>query len=194
MKTKILMLLFFISFLGLAQKITTWIVDKDHSKVQFEVSHMIVSDVVGEFTDFDGQIETQGDDFSTAQITGNIRVNSINTGNAKRDKHLKSPDFFDAGKYPVIHFKSKKIVPLGKNKYKIIGDLTMHGVTREVELEGKFSGTVKDPWGNIRAGFKMTGTVDRTDFGIKYNSVMDNGGLMIGNDVDMKINLELIKK
>lgn len=173
---------------------TTWGIDKVHSKIQFDVAHMVISEVSGQFHDYEGVIKTNKEDFSDASIEVTINVSSIDTDNENRDKHLLSPDFFDAEKYPQIIFKSTKIEKVGENKYKLFGNLTMHGVTKEIALDASYGGTVKDPYGNIKAGLKVTGVINRTDFGLKYNSVMDTGGMMIGEEVTITCKVELIKK
>lgn len=193
---RFLHVLFFFAFLALpllAQK-TKWVADPAHSKVGFSVSHMVITDVDGKFDTFDIVVYSDKPDFSDAKAQVSIDVNSINTGNEKRDAHLRSPDFFDAEKYPKITFVSKRIEKVGKNRYKLVGDLTMKGVTKEIELDVEYRGTVTDPWGNERAGFKVTGEVNRMDFGINWNKTLDRGGLVVGETVKIDIDLELIKQ
>jgi polyisoprenoid-binding protein YceI len=173
---------------------STWKLDLAHSKVSFSVSHMVISDVTGRFTDFDVTLVHTKDDLTDGKLTATIKVKSINTDNEGRDKHLRSADFFDAEKYPEITFVSKSFEKTGKNTYKIMGDLTMHGATKPVVLETKFNGTVNDPWGNTKAGFKATTTVNRKDFGIVYNKTLEAGGLLIGENVEVTINVELGKE
>ncbi len=170
-----------------------WGFDPSHSKVRFAVAHMVISDVEGQFNKYEGTVLSDKDDFSDAKVEFTIEVNSIDTDNEKRDEHLKSADFFDAAKYPKITFKSKSITKLGANLYKLTGILTMHGVTKDVTLEMKYGGTVKDPYENTKAGFKITGTINRTLWGLEYNSVIEAGGLMIGEEVDITCNIELIR-
>ncbi len=156
---------------------------------------MVITDVQGKFTEYDGTVTTKSDDdFSGANINVTIQTVSINTENEKRDGHLKSPDFFDAAKNPVITYKGKKFEKVSDSKYKMVGDLTMNGVTKEVTLDAKYRGMMKDPWGNTRAGFKATATIDRYDWNLKYNSTLDAGGLLIGQELDLVIDVELIKK
>lgn len=173
---------------------TEWDIDKAHSKVGFSVSHLVVSDVEGQFKNFNGSIVSNGDDFSNPKIDFKIDVNSINTDNEARDKHLKSDDFFNAEKFPTITFKSKSMTKIGDKKYKLIGDFTMRDVTKEIALDVKFNGIVKDPWGNTKAGFKITGEVNRFDYNLKWNKTIETGGLVVGNIVSLNINLELTKK
>jgi len=194
MKKNILfMILFAVSMLS-AKAQTTWKLDPAHSKVSFNISHMVISDVTGRFTDFDVKLVHTKDDLTDGVLNATIKVKSINTDNEGRDKHLRSADFFDAEKYPEITFVSKSFEKTGKNTYKIAGDLTMHGITKPVVLETKFNGTVNDPWGNTKAGFKATTTVNRKEFGIVYNKTLEAGGLLLGEDVEVIINVELAKE
>jgi len=172
----------------------TWETDLSHSSVAFTISHLVVADVSGKFTDFTGTIKTKGDDFTGAQVEVTIKTASINTNNEKRDGHLRSADFFDAEKFPVLTFTSTAFEKTGENTYKITGNLTMHGITRLVVLDAKFKGQIKDPWGNTKSGFKATTSLDRYDYDLKYNSVLEAGGLLIGKTVDIEINLELTRK
>jgi polyisoprenoid-binding protein YceI len=171
----------------------TWTFDKAHSKISFGVSHVVISEVTGQFASYDGTVTTNGDDFTNAKIDFSIDIGSIDTDNEQRDGHLKSPDFFDVEKYPAITFKSSAMKKTKEGMYQLKGDLTMHGVTKEVSLTAKYGGMVTDPYGNVKAGFKITGTIDRTEFGLKYNSMLDSGGMMIGEEVAITCNVELIK-
>lgn len=172
---------------------TNWGFDQSHSNVRFAVSHMVISEVEGNFAKYEGSVKSNKSDFSDAVVEFTIDVNSVNTNDEKRDEHLRNADFFDTEKYPNIIFRSKSITKVDGNKYKVTGDFTMLGVTKEITLDAKYGGTINDPWGNTKAGFKITGTIDRSDWGLKYNSTMDTGGLMIGNDVDIVCNFELVK-
>lgn len=173
---------------------TTWKLDQAHSVVSFNISHMVISEVAGRFTDFDVTLVNEKDDFTDGKLNATIKVKSINTDNEGRDKHLRSADFFDAEKYPEMKFVSKSFEKTGKNTYKIVGDLTIHGITKPITLETKYNGTVTDPWGNTRTGFKATTTVNRKEFGIVYNQTLETGGLLLGEDVDVTINVELTKE
>lgn len=173
---------------------TNWTLDKAHSNVNFSVSHMVVSETTGEFKDISVDVKSDKVDFTDAKINFTAKVNSINTNDEKRDAHLKSPDFFDAEKFPELTFKGKELKKVSEGKYKLLGDLTMHGVTKTVELDVKHGGVVKDPYGNTRAGFKVTGTVNRMDYGVKWNANLDAGGLVVGEEVEFVCNIELIKK
>lgn len=172
---------------------TKWQIDKAHTKVQFSATHLIISEVTGEFKSFDGTVETNGDDFTNAKVNFTIDVNSINTDNQQRDTHLKSNDFFNAEKFPKITFVSKSMQKVGDNKYKLIGDLTIRDITKEVALDVTYNGTVKDPWGNTKAGFKITGELNRFDYNLKWNVLMEAGGAVVGKMIGLTINLELQK-
>lgn len=174
-------------------QVTNWGFDTSHSNVRFAISHMVISEVEGNFSSFEGSVTTSKEDFSNAEISFVIDVSSINTGDKNRDEHLIGGDFFDVVKFPSIEFKSKSMEKISDNKFKLTGDFTMHGVTREITLDAKYGGTIKDPWGNTKAGFKITGTINRILWGLKYNSTMDTGGLMIGEEIEIVCNIELIK-
>lgn len=173
---------------------TKWSFDKIHSKVQFDVAHLVISEVTGQFKEYDGIVLSDKPDFSDAKIDFSIDVKSISTDDEKRDGHLQSPDFFDVVKYPKIIFKSKSMKKSGNNQYKLSGDMTMHGVTKEVTMDVQYNGTKNDPWGNTKAGFKITGKINRSDFGLKYNSPLDGGGVMIGEEVTVTCKVELLKQ
>jgi polyisoprenoid-binding protein YceI len=173
---------------------TKWGYDVSHAKVGFAISHFGISETEGKFTKFDGTVLSDKPDFSDANINLTIDVNSINTEDAQRDAHLKSADFFDMAKYPTITFKGKSLTATGKNKYKLVGDFTMHGVTKEVALDVTYRGTVVDPYKNTKAGFRLTGNIDRTKFGLNWNGKLAAGELLVGNDVRLDVNIELIKK
>jgi polyisoprenoid-binding protein YceI len=172
---------------------TQWGFDASHAKVGFKISHFGISETEGKFTKFDGTVFSAQPDFSDAEIDFTIDVNSINTEDAQRDTHLKSADFFDVVKFPFIIFKSKSLEAVEKNKYKLTGDLTMHGVTKEITLRAVYRGTVVDPFDNTKAGFKISGEIDRTKFGLVWNGLLAAGGMLVGHEVQLEINIELIK-
>lgn len=173
---------------------TNWSVDKSHSKVGFSVSHMVITDVDGFFKDYDAKVTTNGDDFSTANIEFTVNTASIFTDNEGRDKHLRSDDFFNAEKFPKMTFKGKSMRKVGDNKFKLVGDLTIRDVTKQVELDVKYNGMVKDPWGNTKAGFKVTGEINRFDYNLKWNTAIETGALVVGREVELVIDLQLVKK
>lgn len=187
-------LLFALLAVTFASAQTVWNFDKAHSFVHFTVKHMVISEVEGQFTKFDGEIKTTKNDFSDAKINFTVNINSVSTDNEKRDNHLKSADFFDVAKYPKMTFVSTSIENISDGKYNLKGNLTLHGVTKPITLKMTYDGTIKDPWGNTRAGLKVSGTINRINFGLKYNSTMEAGGLLIGEDVNISRKVELIKK
>ena len=173
---------------------STWSVDPDHSSVGFTIKHLMVSNVKGNFVKFDGKVDLDDRDISKSAVSARVDVSSINTNVQKRDEHLKSPDFFDADKYPTMSFNSKKWTRGAKGELKIAGDLTIHGVTRPVVLNAKaFSKESKDPWGNIRRATSATTRIRRQDFGLTWNKSLDSGGVLIGDEVDIALEIELVK-
>ena len=169
-------------------------IDTEHSKVIFTVTHLGISKVSGEFKKFSGSFDFDAANIAAATTSATIDSSSIDTSVVKRDEHLKSPDFFDAVQFPEITFTSKKITPVSENQFKVGGDLSMHGVTQAVELDVKLGGTVKDPWGNERAAFTAATVIDRRQFGVVWNKTLETGGLVGGNDVEIKLEIEGIKK
>jgi len=153
---------------------------------------MVISRVNGKFDDFSATIVFDGRDLKNASVEASIQMASIDTDNEKRDEHLRSGDFFDVSVYPTMAFKSTKIDPGNGNTFKMTGDLTMRGVTKQITFDAEFNGIQQDPWGNTRAGFSATTVIDRQDFGVSYNSMLDNGGLMVGNDVTIIIEVEAV--
>lgn len=176
---------------------TNWNVDASHSKLGFSVTHMMVSETEGKFKIYEGKVSSKSDiDFTDASIDFKIDVNSINTDDEKRDGHLKSPDFFDVATYPNMTFKSTsmKANPKIKNSYILIGDLTMHGVTKKVTLTAiGASKIVKDPYGMMRYAFKVMGKINRIDFGLKYNAVLEAGGVALSEEVKIDCTIEITK-
>jgi polyisoprenoid-binding protein YceI len=173
----------------------TWEADPAHSQVGFAIRHMMIATVRGQFRTF--AAKATGDPTAPAQATieATIDAKSIDTGNEKRDAHLKTADFLDVEKYPTITFKSKKIEAAGAGKAKVTGDLTLHGVTKEVvlDVEGP-TPVIKDPMGNTKAGAHATTKINRKDFGIVWNKSLDGGGLMVGDEIDVTIDIEAVKK
>ena len=171
----------------------TFTIDKAHSDASFQIRHF-TSKVRGGFTDFEGTIQADPAKPQMSSVVFTIKAASINTHNADRDKHLQSPDFFDAAKCPDISFKSSKITSTGKDKYDVTGTLTMRCVSKEVTIPVTFNGMVADPWGNDRAGFEITTKLNRKDYGINWNRALDAGGFVLADDVEVTINLEAVKK
>lgn len=174
---------------------STWTIDPDHSNVGFKVRHLMVSNVKGSFEKYTGTVEIDDKDITKSKVEVSIDTNSINTNVAKRDEHLRSADFFDVTKYPSMTFVSKKVAKAGKDKLKVTGDLTLHGVTKSVVLtvDGP-SKESKDPWGNIRKGATATTKINRKDFGLVYNAVLETGGVAVGEEVTITLEVEMIKK
>lgn len=170
---------------------TKWNVDKSHSNVRFTVTHLVISEVEGSFKSFDGTVTSGNADFNDASISFTVDVNSINTDNEMRDNHLKSPDFFDAAKYNKMTFQSTGFKKLSDKKYVLYGNLTIREVTKPVTFDVTYGGTVKDPWGNIKAGFKASTTINRFDYNLKWNTVTEAGGAVVGQDVVIDIKVEL---
>jgi len=173
----------------------TWKIDPMHTNVEFTVRHMMISNVKGEFQKTTGTITVDGNDPTSAKIDATIDASSIDTRVERRDADLKSPNFLDVAKYPTITFKSTKVEADGPGKWKVTGDLTLHGVTKPVVLEVESSGKpIHDPMGNTRAGASATTKINRTDFGLTYNKVLESGGVMVGDEVAISIDVEAIKK
>jgi polyisoprenoid-binding protein YceI len=171
---------------------TEWKLDKAHSAVTFTVRHMVISDVTGSFKDFTLTLKSAKDDFSDASVESVIKVASISTDNDYRDKHLKSEDFFNAEKFPEIRFKSVAFEKVGENKYRITGDLTIRDVTKTVTFDAVLQGTLKTDRGLLSA-WKATTVINRFEYNLKWNKTLETGGLMVGQDVTINMNLELNK-
>lgn len=173
----------------------TWQIDPAHTNVEFTVRHMMISNVKGQFQKTAGTITANGNDPASAKIDATIDASSVYTRVERRDADLKSPNFLDVEKYPTITFKSTKVEADGPNKWKVTGDLTLHGVTRPVVLEVEGSGaTISDPMGNTRAGASATTNIKRSDFGLTWNKALEAGGVMVGDEVAISIDVEAIKK
>ncbi|MFI5303622.1 MAG: YceI family protein [Nitrospiria bacterium] len=185
-----LLILSFISHSGYSAEFA---VDKDHSHAGFQVRHLVTK-LQGEFKDFEGTFtfDEKSPEKSAGKFT--IKAASINTNHEKRDNHLRSPDFFDVEKFPTLSFESKKFIPSGDKKFLLTGDLTLHGVTRPVTFEVEFYGVEKSPFGDYRAGFSASSKINRKDYGIIWNKVLDNGGYLIGDEVEMNIQIEAVEK
>lgn len=167
---------------------TKWILDKSHSEITFKVRHMMISNVKGEFTSFEIDLESEDTSFQKVEVNAKIDVDSISTNNSDRDAHLKSGDFFDVENYPQIAFSSTSLNDT------ITGDFTMHGVTKPIELSVEFGGTNVDPWGNTKAGFSFEGKLKRSDFGLNWNAALETGGVMVSDDIKIYGELQFIKE
>lgn len=171
----------------------TWTVDKAHTSVNFSVTHLLITEVDGQFKNFEGQMISKSPDFVGAEISFTVDVNSISTDNEMRDNHLKSDAFFDAAKFPKMTFKSVSFTKVNGNKYALTGDLTIRDVTKRVTFDVTYGGTVNDGHGNTKAGFKATTVINRFDYGLKWNALTEAGGAVVGQDVTITINVELAK-
>jgi polyisoprenoid-binding protein YceI len=171
----------------------TYAIDKGHSEAGFQVRHL-VSKVHGRFNDFEGVIQVDQAKPEASTVSFAVKTASIDTSNPDRDKDLRSPNFFDVQKYPEMTFKSSKVVAKDKDHFDVTGTLSLHGVSKEVTVAVAFSGFAKDPWGGERAGFDVTTALNRKDFGMVWNKTLDNGGVLLGDDVQIQIAIEAVKK
>jgi len=169
----------------------TFQVDTNHTQIHFTVQHLVVFKVRGNFNDFVGSLEADPKTKTLISAEATIQTASIDTRIDKRDKHLRSSDFFDAAKYPKIHFKSKKVTGSGNN-ITMVGDITIKGVTKEIILKGSFLGTAHGPQGKLRAGFEATGTINRKDFGLNWNKVTETGGIIVGDEIQIGLEIESV--
>lgn len=188
-KLNVLMLILFVA--GVASAQTTWKIDKGHSKVGFSVTHMVVAETEGKFDDFEGSLISKSDDFNGAEVSFTAKVASINTESERRDGHLKSPDFFDAEKFPEISFKG--IIAKEGGKYKLKGDFTMKGVTKKVEFDITYGGKINTGRGE-KAGFKLNGTINRQEYGLTWANKTPGGEMVVGDEVQLIIRVELDKQ
>jgi len=171
-----------------------WKADVTHSVVEFSVKHMMIATVRGRFTEFDITLNGDPENLTGASVEATIKTASVDTHQADRDTHLRSADFFDAEKYPDMTFKSTKIEHVGGNEYNVTGDLTIRDQTRPVTLKVEYGGSGKDPWGGTRAAFSATGSVNRLDFGLKWNVPLEGGGILVSNDVKLHIDVQLVRQ
>ncbi|MEC5148184.1 YceI family protein [Chitinophaga sp. 212800010-3] len=173
---------------------TTWKIDPTHSDVQFKVKHLMITTVTGQFAKFDATMQTNNDDFSTAQISFEADVTSISTQNAQRDQHLQAADFFEAEKYPKLTFVSKEVKKVDAENYKLVGDLTIRDNTRPVELNVEYAGEVVDPWGQTKAGFELSGKINRKDFGLTFHATTETGGILLSDEVKLVASVQMVKQ
>ncbi len=171
----------------------SWTLDTVHTHVGFSVKHMMVATARGQFKSYSGTLNLDEKDFSKSTFEGEIDVESVDTGNADRDKHLRTNDFFDVPNHPKIRFKSTKIEPKSESEFVVYGDLTIRGVTKPIALDVEFSGTSKNPYGKTVAGFSAHGTVNRKDFGVSFNAVLETGGIAVGEKVKIEVEVEAVQ-
>ena len=171
-----------------------WEIDSSHSSVHFSVRHLVIAKVRGSFTRWSGTVHVPDADFAKASVAVTIDASSIETGVADRNAHLKSADFFDVAQYPELRFVGKRVQPRSGREIEVVGDLTIKGITREVVLRVEQHGQAKDPWGNVRAAFTATTSIDRKDFGLTWNQVLETGGVMVGDRVEIEAEIEAVKQ
>jgi polyisoprenoid-binding protein YceI len=173
---------------------TIWVLDPTHSELQFKIKHLMISTVSGQFNQFKGTVETRGDDFTTAKVHFEAEIDSISTNNLQRDEHLRAADFFNAENYPNLVFKGERMEKTGENEYKLYGTITIKDVSKKLILDVEFGGITKDPWGNTRTGFSVTGKINRQDYGISFGAVSESGGLLLGDEVKINADVQFVKQ
>lgn len=173
---------------------TKWAIDPTHSEIGFKVKHMMFTNVSGKFDAFEASAETEGDIFEAAKINFSAQADSVNTGNTDRDNHLKSGDFFDAAQYPKLEFASTSFKKTDDENYELLGDLSLHGITKAVKLEVEYGGIGKDPWGNTKTGFTISGKFNRKDFGLTWNAALEAGGVLVSDEVRIHGDIQLVKQ
>ena len=175
-------------------KTTKWLLDATHSELTFRIKHLMISNISGAFKNFSAKVETEGTDFSKANISLIAEMNSVSTNNEQRDVHLRSSDFFEVEKFPQLKFTSTRIEQTADESFNLRGNLTMKGVTKPVKLTMEFNGIVKDPYGQEKAGFLVSGKIKRSDWGINLNVALETGGLMLGDDVRIQSEVQFIRQ
>lgn len=175
-------------------KMATYKIDAAHSEITFKVKHLMITNVTGNFTKFDATMQSEKDDFSDAKISFEADVNSITTNNEQRDGHLKSDDFFAAEAHPKLNFSSTSFTKINDGEYSLIGDLTIKGITKLVELKAEFGGTATDPWGQVKSGFEISGKINRKDFGLSWGAVTEAGGVVVSDEVRLQLNVQMIQQ
>lgn len=173
--------------------IVKWSLDPSHSELQFKVKHLVISTVTGSFKKFDASLQSNGEDFSGAAVSLQADIASIDTGNSQRDEHLRSADFFDAANFPQMTFEANSLKKIDAENYELSGNLTIRGVSKPITLNATYGGAMKDPWGNDRVGFEVSGKLNRKDFGLTWSAVTETGGLVVSDDVKIIANVEFIK-
>lgn len=174
--------------------LTKWSLDPTHAEIQFKIRHLMITNVTGSFGKFSATVETTDDNFDTAKINFSADVDSITTNNEQRDGHLKSADFFEAAKHPTLSFVSTRFEKESGDDYILYGDLSFHGVTKNIKLNVEHGGIIKDPWGNTRTGFTVEGKINRKDFGLIWNAATEAGGVVLGEDVKLHASVEFVKQ
>ena len=173
---------------------TKWVLDPTHSELGFKIKHLMISSVSGSLKSFQAEVETDGVDFTTGQISLSADMASISTNNDQRDAHLRTSDFFEVEKYPELKFTSTKLEKIDSDTFALFGDLTIKGVTKPIKLNVEFNGVTKDPWGGERAGFVVTGKMNRSDWGVNFNGVLETGGVMLSEEVRIFSEIQIVKQ
>ncbi|WP_428235737.1 YceI family protein [Gracilimonas sp.] len=171
----------------------TWNIDPTHSEIQFKVKHLVISTVTGNFKSFNGVLESEDDSFENASVSFEADVDSITTNNEDRDAHLKSDDFFNAKEFPKLNFESTSFKKTGEDTYELTGNLTIRDITIEVTLNAEHGGTVNDPYGQIKAGFEINGSINRKEFGLKWSAVTEAGSVVVGDEVKLHLNVQVVE-
>jgi polyisoprenoid-binding protein YceI len=173
---------------------TKWLIDPAHTQIQFKVKHLVISTVTGSFDKFEGGMDSSREDFTDAEVWFSTDTSSVNTNAPDRDTHLKSGDFFDAANHPKLTFKSTGIQKKNGDKYKLAGNLTIRGNSHPIELDVEYGGLMKDPWGNTKVGFELTGSLNRKEYGLNWSAITEAGGLVVADEVKLLINVELSRQ
>lgn len=173
---------------------TKWIGDPVHSEIAFKIKHLMITTVTGRFNEYQVTAETQDDDFTTAKIDFTAEINSITTDNTDRDNHLKSPEFFDAATFPQLKFQGTQMNKMGEENYELNGNLTIRDITKNIKLDVEFGGIIKDPYGQIKAGFTLNGKISRKEFGLTWNALTETGGMVVSDDVRLACEIQVIKQ
>lgn len=170
---------------------TKWASDPTHSEIQFKVKHLMITTVTGYFREFSVSAETEGQDFSTAKVNFEAKTGSVDTNNGDRDNHLRSGDFFESDKFPVMKFNSTKMEKVDDDTFKLHGDLTIKDVSKPVTLNVEYGGVMKDPWGNLKAGFSLNGKINRKDWNLNWNAALETGGVLVSDEVRIFCEVQL---
>jgi len=173
---------------------TKWVIDPTHSEIGFKVKHMMFTNVSGKFSKFDATIEAEDSNLENAKIEFTGAIDSVTTGNADRDTHLLSADFFDAAQFPEIKFSATSFTKINEGEYELVGDLNLHGVTKSVKLAAEYGGLMKDPWGNTKMALALEGKINRKDWGLNWNSALETGGVLVSEEVRLNIELQFLQQ
>ncbi len=176
------------------ENVTKWVIDPTHSEIVFKVKHLMITNVKGEFRSFTAEVNSTGNDFSKASVNATIDATSIFTNSDDRDAHLRSADFFDAENHKTLSFAGTSFTKLDDDNYQLKGNLTIKGISKEIALDVEFGGVNKDPWGNEKAGFSLTGKINRKDWGLNWNAALEAGGVLVSDDVKINAEIQLVKQ